>query len=552
MSTTPSPAPKPLARVLIGVGAAALVTLITLLGLTYRLDAWLYDTLIAGVDQPVDDRVLNIAIDEKSLSEIGRWPWSRRTHAQMIERLREAGVRGIALNVLLSEPALFDPEGDALLARALSRSGNVVLPVLAEAAELNGNSVELMPIPEFAASAAALGHVDMALDADGVARSHFLRAGLGSPHWPSLALALYQLEPERSTMELPGLRNPRLEAASPQQWVRDHQVLVPYASPPNGFRHASYSDVLNGRIPDAMLRGRWVLIGVTATGMSNELAVPGYSRQSGLSGLDYQANAFNMLLRDTAITPMSVTAQVLLSIALVVSPLLLCSLPGLRRIWRPTLLMIGIVPLAAFLLLAFAQSWYPPTAAMMVLALGASVWIYRRLRRTHRQAQSDPLTGLANRSKFDSALDQELRTARRTGQPLSLLVLDIDHFKQFNDNSGHATGDAILRALAQILRSRARRPRDLVARLGGDEFAVLLPETSAQAAATIATTIHVDLANLSARTPDSETTPPFSASIGIHTCSAEDELGAEELFGLADTALYRAKQAGRNRSVSHA
>ncbi|KAF1721121.1 CHASE2 domain-containing protein [Pseudoxanthomonas wuyuanensis] len=550
--STPSPAPKPLARALIGVGAAALVTLITLLGLTYRLDAWLYDTMIAGVAQPVDERVLNIVIDEKSLSEIGRWPWSRRTHAQMIDRLRETGVRGVALNVLLSEPALFDPEGDALLARALTRSGNVVLPVLAEAAEFNGTSVELMPIPEFAASAAALGHVDMALDADGVARSHFLRAGLGSPHWPSLALALYQLERERSTMELPGLRNPRLEAVSPQQWVRDHQVLVPYASPPNGFRHASYSDVLNGRIPDALLRGRWVLIGVTATGMSNELAVPGYSPQSGLSGLDYQANAFNMLLRNTAIAPMTMAAQVLLSIALVVLPLLLCSLPGLRRLWRPTLLMIGIVPLISFLLLALARSWYPPTAAMLVLALGASVWIYRRLRRTHRQAQSDPLTGLANRSKFDSALEQELRTARRTGQPLSLLVLDIDHFKQFNDNSGHATGDAILRALARILRSRARRPRDLVARLGGDEFAVLLPETSAQAAATIATTIHVDLANLSAHAPDADALPPFSASIGIHTRTADDELDAEELFGLADTALYRAKQAGRNRSVSHA
>ena len=545
--------PPPRTRVLLGIAAAALVTLMTLLETTQRLDAWLYDNMVAGVAQPVDDHVLNIAIDEKSLADIGRWPWSRRTHAQLIDRLREAGVRGIALNVLLSEPALFDPEGDALLARALTRSGKVVLPVLAEAAQINGASVELMPIPEFAASAAALGHVDMALDADGVARSHFLRAGLGSPHWPSLALALYQLEQDhRSTMELPGLRNPRLEAASPHQWVRDYQVLVPYASPPNGFRHASYSDVLNGRIPDALLRGRWVLVGITAAGMSNELMVPGYSRQSGLGGLDYQANAFNMLLRGTAITPMSMTARVSWSIVLVILPLLLCSLPGLRRLWRPTVLMIVVVPLTAFLLLAFAQTWYPPAAAMTVLALGAAIWLYRRLRRTHRQAQSDSLTGLANRSKFDASLAQELRTARRTGQPLSLLVLDIDHFKQFNDNSGHATGDAILRTLARILRSRARRPRDLVARLGGDEFAVLLPETSAQAAATIATTIHVDLANLSTRTPSRDAIPPFSASIGIHTCTVEDELSADELFGLADTALYRAKQAGRNRSVSHA
>jgi diguanylate cyclase (GGDEF)-like protein len=191
--------------------------------------------------------------------------------------------------------------------------------------------------------------------------------------------------------------------------------------------------------------------------------------------------------------------------------------------------------------------------AVIVLALGALLWLYRLLRRTQRQAQSDSLTGLANRSRFDTALDQELRAARRTGQPLSLLVLDIDHFKQLNDGQGHAAGDAALKGLARVLRSRARRPRDLVARLGGDEFAVLLPETTAQAAATIATTIHVDLANMGARPHgiSAAATPPFTASIGIHTHLAGDDLGPEDVFDRADAALYRAKQTGRNRSFSH-
>ena len=130
-------------------------------------------------------------------------------------------------------------------------------------------------------------------------------------------------------------------------------------------------------------------------------------------------------------------------------------------------------------LLRFGHVWFSPVPALLVLALGASLWIYRLLRQTHKQAQSDALTGLANRTRFDQALDQELRMARRSGQPLSLLVMDIDHFKQLNDSQGHAAGDAALKALGRILRSRARRPRDLVARLGGDEFAVLLPETSA-------------------------------------------------------------------------
>jgi len=207
--------------------------------------------------------------------------------------------------------------------------------------------------------------------------------------------------------------------------------------------------------------------------------------------------------------------------------------------------------LVSFLLLQFGHLWFPPVSALLVLAIGTLLWVYRRLRRTHKQAQSDPLTGLANRNRFGQVLEQEMRTTRRTGQPLSLLVLDIDHFKQLNDNQGHAAGDAVLRALAQILRSRARRPRDLVARLGGDEFAVLLPETSAQAAATIATTVHVDLANLATNAELGNGPPAFSISVGIHTHVNEEELSPDDLFERADNALYRAKQAGRSRSISH-
>eukprot|EP00825_Cyclidium_porcatum_P011057 TRINITY_DN15656_c0_g1_i2.p4 TRINITY_DN15656_c0_g1~~TRINITY_DN15656_c0_g1_i2.p4 ORF type:complete len:160 (+),score=9.83 TRINITY_DN15656_c0_g1_i2:1187-1666(+) len=118
-----------------------------------------------------------------------------------------------------------------------------------------------MPIPEFAASAASLGHAEMALDDDGVARKAYLRAGLGSPHWPALALALLQLDqPAGAGTELPGRRlvTTGLEPVSLYEWVRDHEVLVPFTSPPNAFRHVSYTDVLNQRIPASLLRGNSV------------------------------------------------------------------------------------------------------------------------------------------------------------------------------------------------------------------------------------------------------------------------------------------------------
>ena len=550
-SSPPPFANRVVARLLTAMGASAVVILLVLSGITWRADTALYDLLVQRSAHAADERILVVAVDEKSLAELGRWPWSRRVHAQLIDALSASGAKSIALDILLSEPALYDPEGDALLTQALTRSHKVVLPVFAEPQQQNGPLVELLPIPEFAASAAALGHVDMALYSDGVARSMFLRAGLGTPHWPSLALALHQLgnEPGESDGNLPGLRNPQAGTVAPQDWVRDHEVLVPYVNPPHGFKRVSYSDVLNDRVPAAQLKDRWILVGVTAAGMGGDVATPGWHANAPrLSGVDYQANALNMLLQDSAIVPLSTVVQSLLSIFLVVLPLLIYGLPGFRKISTPIVLALLAVPLVTLLLL-WQGYWFAPLSAWVVLCIGTGMRLVRVVRRTQRRAQSDPLTGLANRHRFDEALALELRSAQRSGQPLSLLLLDVDHFKGLNDSQGHPTGDKVLRTLSGVLRDRARRPRDLVARLGGDEFAILLPETSSQAAAAIATTVHVDLANLAAQ--NNAASPAFTISVGIHTTRQGETTTATEVFERTDAALYQAKQAGRNRSATY-
>lgn len=547
MNPSPTLQQRIQARALTALGVIALVALLVLSGATARADAWLYDAFSRLVAPAANPRIVVVAIDQPSLAELGQWPWSRRVHAKLIDRLTAAGARGIALDVLLTEPALYDPEGDALLARALDRNGRTVLPVFAESADGANATIELPPIPEFAAAAAALGHVDPAPDRDGASRGMYLHAGLGAPRWPALMLALH--DPHGGALS--GLQDfEGSEASPPQNWVRDGYRLLPFVRPADGFRRFSYADVLAGRVAGEELRDRWVLVGVDAAGMGDTVAVPG--RRDGLAGVYYQANALNALASGAVIAPLGRGARIALSALLAILPLLLLGLPGLQRIWHVLAIAAAATLLLSLALLTLAGYWFPPLPTLLVLALGLALWQRKRVRKSRRLAQTDPLTGLANRSLFDEALKHELLATRHNGLPLSLLLVDADRFRQFVAAHGEDSGNAAMRLLADTLRNRARRPRDLVARVGGDEFAVLLPETSAHAAAAIATTLHVDLAGLSGKREGGlPADARLTVSIGIHTVSRDDAADAGETMSRVEAALYQAKQLGRNCSFAY-
>jgi diguanylate cyclase (GGDEF)-like protein len=157
----------------------------------------------------------------------------------------------------------------------------------------------------------------------------------------------------------------------------------------------------------------------------------------------------------------------------------------------------------------------------------------------HHISTQDGLTGVANRRHFDETLALEWRRAVRNGNPLSLLLLDIDHFKAFNDSAGHQAGDDCLRNVAQTLRESLQRATDVVARYGGEEFAILLPETDEQRARFIAASLCERIAKDGAVT----------VSIGVSTVVPSRDTAIEELVRNADEALYEAKRLGRNRVV---
>jgi diguanylate cyclase (GGDEF)-like protein/PAS domain S-box-containing protein len=163
-------------------------------------------------------------------------------------------------------------------------------------------------------------------------------------------------------------------------------------------------------------------------------------------------------------------------------------------------------------------------------------------------SNTDGLTGIANRRRFDDALDQEWRRARRLNSSLSLLLIDIDFFKAYNDNYGHLAGDDCLRRVAVTLSGAIRRPADTVARYGGEEFVCLLPDTDSRGAAWIARQIHSRLRHIPIPHEYSSVSSHITVSIGLASMSPSPDEEPIELIRKADESLYQAKQAGRNRT----
>ncbi|WP_323813090.1 sensor domain-containing diguanylate cyclase [Cellvibrio sp. NN19] len=162
----------------------------------------------------------------------------------------------------------------------------------------------------------------------------------------------------------------------------------------------------------------------------------------------------------------------------------------------------------------------------------------------------DGLTGLANRRKFDLSMEIEWRNAKRTGQPLSLIMVDIDYFKQYNDHYGHLQGDDCLKAVSKALNECALRARDFVARFGGEEFVLVLPETSAEAVAVVAEHCREAIAKLQIHHAKSSIGPHLSISLGVGTIVPTPNDQQLDFINKVDRRLYLAKQKGRDCIVS--
>lgn len=346
----------------------------------WRWDHLLYDASLSLWSQTAPDDIVIVAVDESSLAALGRWPWSRRTHARMVRHLSAEGAKVIALDLIFAESDSRDDDADELLGEALRSSARVALPVFLEQSRVQGQLIEQLPVPPLAESAAALGHVHVELDADGLARSIYLLAGLGEARWPALPLAMLRIAQPGQWSRLPGARDPRSDPDSHLVWVRDHHVLIPFVGQAGRIPRISYAQALTGQHPPDIFRNKFVLVGVTAAGLGDMLPtppIPGHNEA--MPGVEFIANALHALRERQTLTTLDVRARAVLSVLIALLPVFL--FPRLAP--RYAIVTAGALFVAtlglAIVLQALARVWFAPSPALLAVAISYPVWSWLRL-----------------------------------------------------------------------------------------------------------------------------------------------------------------------------
>lgn len=365
-------------RMLIEWWAVLLLATLAILGISslappVRADNLFYDLVLRLNPPPASPRVLIVAIDNKSLAELGRWPWPRDTHARLVDRLTAAGPAAVGYDVLFPEPSA-DPAADAALGAAVARNGRIALPVIIEVPGPDGApAMRVTPVEPLAGAARVLGHVVTRPDRDGVVRGIDRLSddkGTRNLHMGEAVAAIARAD--KALLEAP-TPPPFAPVFAP---ARD---LVPFAGPAGTYPQLSFADVLAGRVPDDLIRGRVVLVGATASGMGDRFSTPMSGTLETMAGVELHANYVDSLLEDRMIRP--VAPWVWLGFSLLPVWLLMLSLLFLGpriNLWLGVALGAGVFGIT-LVALAFFHVWLPPALALIAVGLIYPMWGWRRL-----------------------------------------------------------------------------------------------------------------------------------------------------------------------------
>ncbi|RYF63494.1 MAG: CHASE2 domain-containing protein, partial [Comamonadaceae bacterium] len=281
---------------LLSVLLLALVAWLSAPGSLDRLNFLIQDAGLRLQARPGHPDIVLVTIDDRSVEAVGRWPWRRVLHAQLLSQISAQSPRAIGLDVLFHEPDADYPGDDALLARAIRASGRVVLPVVRRS-QTNGGATDL-PLPQLARNASQLGHVHVDVDPDGVTRRLFLQEGPAAA-WPHFSVALRCAEGAPLNSCHDGRSPPPPDAA----WQKAEPRIIAFAAGAAPFTTYSYVDVLKGHVPTDAFTDKYVLIGATATGLGDMFAAPVGPQARRVPGVELLAHVLGSELEGIRIRP---------------------------------------------------------------------------------------------------------------------------------------------------------------------------------------------------------------------------------------------------------
>ena len=339
------------------------------------LDRMVYDAFNEAVPLPPAHDIVIVAIDERSLQELGRWPWPREKHVELLRKLLEAGSAAVAIDILFAEEDANYPEVDQLLARAVASHGSVVLPIFIGQTTRGGNLAELGPIASLAKVAASLGHVHIEVDNDGVARRVFLKVGLGENRWTHFSVSLADTL-GLPTDKLPGVVDREVLAnPDPAAIIRSHENLIPFMGPAGTVKQVSYADVMRGRISGDVLKDKIVFVGAIAAGHADNIT----TSLGQISGVEVNANIFQALRNKQLIQAASPLLSALIAFMITVMTIWVFTRLAPRQLLMIVLSIAALLPIVSFAVFSIWRYWVSPAPAMLTLLIAYPLWNWLRL-----------------------------------------------------------------------------------------------------------------------------------------------------------------------------
>lgn len=359
---------------LLSVALLSLVIWLSAPGHLDRMNFPIQDASLRLLAPPAHPDIVLVAIDDRSLQAIGRWPWRRALHAELLSKISQQSPRAVGIDIIFQEPDADYPGDDVLLAQAIRASGRVVLPVVLDP-QPPGSRADL-PLERYARSASQLGHVSVNVDADGLTRSLYLLSGSADAPWPHFGVAMRCAE----GADLPTCRPPSHPMANGDTgWNQEFLRIIPFAAGSKPFTTYSYVDVLKGKVPADAFRDKYVLVGATATGVGDMFAAPVHPTARRVPGVETLAHVLNGELQGIRVEPAAARWNTLF-----------CVLPVVAALWAVLLLGpsaallttagLFLVTLSAALASPALTGWQlSPAAGLIGLLLTYPLWSWRRL-----------------------------------------------------------------------------------------------------------------------------------------------------------------------------